>query len=146
MHARLSFLFYFSDPSFRRRILLDAISDIDECQILGMCSHECTNTVPGYQCTCSKGYKLRDDHRHCKAQGPEVSTTAVMGIDTFEYSFENQRTVFLWAAPMDIRKGRVSSRKDTKFRRSSTMQTVHCQRSHERVFIRINKQDMSSPL
>ncbi|XP_077993148.1 uncharacterized protein LOC144447116 [Glandiceps talaboti] len=44
--------------------------DIDECDHDG--SHQCgensncTNTVPGYNCTCDSGYELADDQRTCQ--------------------------------------------------------------------------------
>lgn len=70
--------------------------DIDECQIgnlrsetfdygydvqkpihfppnIQVCSQQCQNSVPGFQCSCTKGYRLRADKRRCKAiQGPEA--------------------------------------------------------------------------
>lgn len=38
-----------------------------------VCSQQCQNSVPGFQCACVKGYRLRADKRRCKAiQGPEA--------------------------------------------------------------------------
>lgn len=37
-----------------------------------VCSQRCENSVPGFQCSCQKGYRLRVDMRRCKAiQTPE---------------------------------------------------------------------------
>ena len=78
--------------------------DIDECQIgpslssefdywqgegasgehslsnMQVCSQICANSVPGFQCSCSKGYHLRPDKRRCKAsQGPEAMLITANG-------------------------------------------------------------------
>ena len=71
--------------------------DIDECQLgqsfnseldywpidgvpnyhflpkIQVCSQICANSVPGFQCSCTKGYHLRPDKRRCKAlQGADA--------------------------------------------------------------------------
>ncbi|KAH3791376.1 hypothetical protein DPMN_144860, partial [Dreissena polymorpha] len=41
--------------------------DIDECtEDPGVCQHNCTNTVGGYNCTCPPGYRISKDKRTCE--------------------------------------------------------------------------------
>ena len=45
-------------------------SDIDECvQGTAGCSHNCTNTVGSYFCTCMDGYELESDNHTCTGNG-----------------------------------------------------------------------------
>ena len=44
-------------------------ADINECEVNnGGCSHDCTNTLGSYSCSCAHGYVLvsRDDLGHCE--------------------------------------------------------------------------------
>lgn len=43
--------------------------DLDECRSPHRlyCSHGCENTVPGFRCECSEGYRLQEDKQHCVA-------------------------------------------------------------------------------
>ena len=43
--------------------------DINECEVEGACSQECTNTPGSFKCSCIEGYELRMDGKTCKAQG-----------------------------------------------------------------------------
>ncbi|KAK8762674.1 hypothetical protein V5799_026062 [Amblyomma americanum] len=55
--------------------------NVDECTYEGTCSQSCVNTVPSFQCLCKEGYRLRDDKRHCKAQGSEAYMIFANGAD-----------------------------------------------------------------
>ena len=47
-------------------VLAMVLTDIDECLIgTNKCEQNCTNTVGGYTCSCSGGYKLSSDGLHC---------------------------------------------------------------------------------
>ena len=50
------------------------LSDVDECEVAGMCSQVCRNTEGSFICTCVQGYQLRPDGRGCKALGKEGFT------------------------------------------------------------------------
>lgn len=41
--------------------------DVNECNVDGICSHYCNNTLGSFKCTCSSGYVLAGDMRRCKA-------------------------------------------------------------------------------
>lgn len=43
--------------------------DINECNIYGICSHECINTMGSYRCTCASKFNLDTDGRSCRAAG-----------------------------------------------------------------------------
>lgn len=43
-------------------LIHSSLIDIDECAILGICQHECTNIDGGYFCSCREGYQLVNGH------------------------------------------------------------------------------------
>ena len=47
-------------------LLIDLSSDIDECSSFHGCQEKCINTVGDYHCSCSKGYRLKDNKRTCR--------------------------------------------------------------------------------
>ena len=61
---------------FTMQFLLDCISfihlhsaDIDECaEEISGCQQNCTNTVPGYTCSCNAGYTLNVDGHACDGE------------------------------------------------------------------------------
>ncbi|KAK2100760.1 Signal peptide, CUB and EGF-like domain-containing protein 2 [Saguinus oedipus] len=52
---------------FAAAVLLDSLSNIDECQTRnGGCDHFCKNTVGSFDCSCKKGFKLLTDEKSCQ--------------------------------------------------------------------------------
>lgn len=39
--------------------------DIDECEVGGVCSQKCNNSIGSYTCSCFSGYQLNDDKTTC---------------------------------------------------------------------------------
>ncbi|XP_062447296.1 hemicentin-2 [Rhea pennata] len=50
-------------PGFVRRN--GACADLDECQMLNQCQHECRNSEGSYRCACPAGYRLLPNGRTC---------------------------------------------------------------------------------
>lgn len=50
-----------------------------------VCSQLCENSVPGYQCSCVKGYRLRTDKRRCKAVQGHEAVLLVANINDLRY-------------------------------------------------------------
>ena len=46
--------------------LMSQFPDIDECQTDGGgCTHDCTNTLGSFECSCPRGFSLDNDGLHC---------------------------------------------------------------------------------
>ena len=43
--------------------ILSLILDINECEDISVCNHDCNNTDGSYECSCRDGYELEDDGR-----------------------------------------------------------------------------------
>ncbi|XP_038601048.1 LOW QUALITY PROTEIN: hemicentin-2 [Tachyglossus aculeatus] len=43
-----------------------ACKDLDECQVRGLCQHDCQNTEGSYQCLCPSGYRLFPSGKNCQ--------------------------------------------------------------------------------
>ena len=43
-------------------------ADIDECQRMVRCQHECQNTPGSFRCTCPEGYRLSPNQRTCQGK------------------------------------------------------------------------------
>ena len=42
------------------------VADVDECQGVNGCQHQCSNTLGGYRCKCDSGFRLDlADRRSC---------------------------------------------------------------------------------
>lgn len=69
--------------------------DINECDILGTCSHFCNNTKGGFKCSCAEGYVLHTDHRLCKAIGGPATLVYLLGdkIRGFDLNTHNQHVI-----------------------------------------------------
>lgn len=49
-----------------------------------VCSQHCANSVPGFQCSCAKGYRLEADKQRCTAiQGPDPLLLVAWNADSF---------------------------------------------------------------
>ena len=45
-------------------------SDIDECsEHKHNCEQVCNDTVPGFECSCNYGYRLKHDNASCESEG-----------------------------------------------------------------------------
>uniref|UniRef100_F6QD70 Hemicentin 2 n=1 Tax=Ornithorhynchus anatinus TaxID=9258 RepID=F6QD70_ORNAN len=51
-------------PGFTRKN--GACTDLDECQVRGLCQHDCQNTEGSYQCLCPTGYRLFPSGKNCQ--------------------------------------------------------------------------------
>ena len=52
------------DPAVGFNLSFTAI-DINECEEIGPCSHQCINTRGGYSCLCPTGFFLSADSHNC---------------------------------------------------------------------------------
>ena len=44
-------------------------SDVDECSVNnGGCAQNCTNKLPGFECSCNVGYRLDSDKLGCSGE------------------------------------------------------------------------------
>ncbi|XP_069472627.1 low-density lipoprotein receptor-related protein 1B isoform X1 [Ambystoma mexicanum] len=55
---------------FKRNFSNGQCEDINECALLGTCSHYCTNTKGSYKCACGADFMQRNND--CIAKGPEL--------------------------------------------------------------------------
>ena len=47
-------------------------ADVNECNIVGWCSHSCVNRIGGFECSCQEGYGLnKTDNRTCHVSGDD---------------------------------------------------------------------------
>lgn len=53
--------------------------DINECEIYGICSQGCSNTIGSYRCSCFDKFALLDDNKTCRVIGTEPLMLYALG-------------------------------------------------------------------
>ena len=64
-----------------RNFVVFPLTDIDECA-LGVCDHNCVNSVGSYTCSCRTGYQLNVDGHTCN--GESVMSAYFISVEKFE--------------------------------------------------------------
>ena len=52
-------------PKRQYYIIINILTDLNECNYNNTCDHRCVNTFGSFVCECNSGYQLNDDLMTC---------------------------------------------------------------------------------